>query len=1495
VFGTTNNANVSNTSGRALLCGASGNAYSTSMSPLSQTICNDVAAGTITHAVGSTIGTRQWQTSSTGPGWGYSDISGATGATYTPPATSGNRWYRVYYTISGCATQYLGLNMYSQPAEVIDPTITPNAGNDFSLSPSTPSANLAANAPSSGTGTWSIVSGPSISLNQFGGINSATSSFTPYKTGTYVLRWTHSCGNQYDDVQVTVSGSASTTWTGGISTDWHTGSNWSNGVPNQLTDATIPTGTTFAPTMNANASTKSCTINASATLTISGGNYLKVHDGALTVNGSLAGVPRFRFNGGTTSYAGTHTPTVYNIQIDNSALTFETNATLITEVSLEYTSTFDPDGAGDAKIFTLESTNDKPDASARIAAIPSGSSITGKIRFKRYHNFTDLSYDNDEDGYVHFSSPVQNAPVSDFQGEVWVTGEFTGNCCGNKYPSMWSWTEGTLTDATYPNCRLCSYGWYEGVYYANIDDDTVSLEDSWLPFPYPAAGQTNTATFTAGKGYGYWQWLPASLKGGTATWNLNGVPNQGSVVVPITYTNTSLTKKANIFSYNTPSENGWNLIGNPYASAIDWESDGITNWDVTTGTIYVADFSIDMDPANPTFRIYNRNTGTSTNGGSRYIAAGQAFWVMYDHDGTGLSANQQVSANLTFTEDAKVPNNSNVIFASNNLNYLSYMTPPPSLKRIQLKLNGLNAAGLNAEREVVIAFKSNATMGLDRKFDVTDKWTNINVNSNFNLTTQKNGLRYCHNIIPLDSIKNAKIDVLTLGIADSTYTLNWDNYDLDDYDVRVRLYDSQTGKYINMKTNDSYTFVAVANSTTPRFKIIFDEIPAPQVLGYTKGSDASASTTHTGTFPTGIKRGELLVFIANSRGSTPSVPSDAGNNDKKWRGFNRTTGGLYTRVAFKYADGEEFDPQELNGSFSYTTSTSNKCTWVMLRLSKDAVPVFNRTTSGNSSSASSLENYKNGNDYNKALILDILQMLSDAQPTSNVNNYSTVTSQTGADSDGVSAWIGQKTILTTPSLAETRSAIPLSETTDYVNRTFSFVFPKAAASDLHTPIFDFEYTSSGYDVLSASTNKGVAQSFKGNGEDLKSIIVTMRRTNSVSGTMVLKLYDHSGTFGTSSVPTGSALATSSLSVSASSLSTGAWQSEEFVFSTPYTLEMGKPYVFTIECSDISGAGTIGIQQSASTSLSGNCAQSTNLSTWTNTSVSDLTYFINTVKGSADYKWNTDFTRESITGNTTLVGFETIDQLLENSGVGLSGGSATYVENSIENDSGLGKNVFRTKLIDDNPNTSDMERTYLSLRPFAGAEQPTVLHTQTKMKFDADVQHMEQYSSAIPSSGAYYTIYEHWLQDDPAMDGSTTASARYGLELRKASGTSQALYWALKSEYLQPDSLSYDDIWTTSYTNTSISVPYNQWFILDWYQLKGNNSTGRLIVKIKVGTGSWQTLFDITDYTEYPNKANLETISIHAIRHSAGDTLLDFMRNASKKVEIKYSEIYWLKD
>ncbi|WP_208749435.1 beta strand repeat-containing protein, partial [Flavobacterium zhairuonense] len=125
---------------------------------------------------------------------GTYSVNSSTQITATVPSGAATGVIKVT-TSGGTATSAGSFTVNSAPT-------TSNAGPDqygFSFT-------LAANAPTSGTGVWSITSGPSTSLSQFSDVNNRAATFTPTSlaAGSYTLTWTitSSCGSSADDVVV---------------------------------------------------------------------------------------------------------------------------------------------------------------------------------------------------------------------------------------------------------------------------------------------------------------------------------------------------------------------------------------------------------------------------------------------------------------------------------------------------------------------------------------------------------------------------------------------------------------------------------------------------------------------------------------------------------------------------------------------------------------------------------------------------------------------------------------------------------------------------------------------------------------------------------------------------------------------------------------------------------------------------------------------------------------------------------------------------------------------------------------------------------------------------------------------------------------------------------------------------------------------------------------------------------------------------------------------
>ena len=93
-----------------------------------------------------------------------------------------------------------------------------------------------------------------------------------------------------DNIQVFDTNPLANDWLGGTSVDWNTASNWSkNAVPIATDLVTIPSGTTFAPTINATTGVKiqNLTINTGATVTVEDGASLIVTGASSGATGSI--------------------------------------------------------------------------------------------------------------------------------------------------------------------------------------------------------------------------------------------------------------------------------------------------------------------------------------------------------------------------------------------------------------------------------------------------------------------------------------------------------------------------------------------------------------------------------------------------------------------------------------------------------------------------------------------------------------------------------------------------------------------------------------------------------------------------------------------------------------------------------------------------------------------------------------------------------------------------------------------------------------------------------------------------------------------------------------------------------------------------------------------------------------------------------------------------------------------------------------------------------
>lgn len=494
-------------------------------------------------------------------------------------------------------------------------------------------------------------------------------------------------------------------------------------------------------------------VTINSTLDVTASSYTIDVNGNWTNNGS------FLRNSGTVLFSGTAAQSIggsalssfHHLNSANTAgVSLAQNADLYGALTIS-TGTFTSTGFN----FTLKS---NASGTARIAAIPGGANFTGNIIMERYTGSGPIDW-------RFLCSNVGSATIAQWADDFATSG-FTGATCG---------PTDCLTPGCGATCNVPSIYWYDETQGGNLD--TFGF--------MPASNVTDPIV----SGRGYWVYLGPN----PVTYEVTGSPNKFAQAPTVTY-----------FNSGNIANDGWNLIANPYPSPIDWDA---ASWTKTN-----------LDNA---VYIYNSSTGSyasyvggvGVNGGSRYIASSQAFWVKSNASSPSISALETVKASPdpTFLKQVWHPNQSGVPMAFKDFPIPQSTNQVPN----SLKLTARNSAG--KEDEMFIRFTSGATPGFDA---ASDAW------------------KLAHLDPSLPSISAYVSDSLSLAIAaypdlqnDTFIYLNFTVQVSGNYSIRrdsmlllplsscLLLEDLATGQVIDLQTNVSYSFSISDTTKAPRFKL----------------------------------------------------------------------------------------------------------------------------------------------------------------------------------------------------------------------------------------------------------------------------------------------------------------------------------------------------------------------------------------------------------------------------------------------------------------------------------------------------------------------------------------------------------------------------------------------------------------------------------------------------------------------------------------------------
>ncbi|OYU96063.1 MAG: hypothetical protein CFE21_06530 [Bacteroidetes bacterium B1(2017)] len=388
-----------------------------------------------------------------------------------------------------------------------------------------------------------------------------------------------------------------------------------------------------------------------------------------------------------------------------------------------------------AGLLTLKSDN------TGTASIGSSGSITGNVTVERY-----IPSATSGRKYRNLAAPFSSGPTiaSSWQQQIYITGSGSG---GTACPSLTAHSNG-FDASTNNNGSMLTFNEATATPVAttpNISGATV-YTNAWTSIP-----NTGSTNLTAGTGYNVY--IRGNRSQGCGL--LDGTNN---TPIDVTLSASGTVKTGDhtfAVTYNALNGDGWNLVGNPYPCAIDWDQASWTKTNVL-GTTWI------FDPANDRYATYVTGSG-GTNGGTNIIASGQAFFV---------KANA-ASPILSVTEAAKTNSAASNMFKGN--------------KPFEIRLTLSNSNSKSDEH--LIIFNRNKTDLFDEDADAEKMGNASGVNI---YSYDVNNKKYAINT--LANIEDNSEKELPLGLGSATqgnYTIKVESLSLPNF-YQVFLLDKYT-------------------------------------------------------------------------------------------------------------------------------------------------------------------------------------------------------------------------------------------------------------------------------------------------------------------------------------------------------------------------------------------------------------------------------------------------------------------------------------------------------------------------------------------------------------------------------------------------------------------------------------------------------------------------------------------------------------------------------
>lgn len=440
--------------------------------------------------------------------------------------------------------------------------------------------------------------------------------------------------------------------------------------------------------------------------------------------------------------------TIKSIQVNNGiTLTIDGNMSVSEKLHMKAGSNVTVNAGND---FVLRSTSA---GTALVINEDATTTVTGNVIMERFMpSVSDLSGGFDGQAYHLFSSPFSDAKIAQFGTSVVLNTAYNTApepAFVRPFPTFFEYkeTNGRANTSAYFNPFISNYK---------------------VP---------TTTDLEVGKGY------QANIATGN-TIKLNGELNNGDISVTVT------NSSGNVLD-------GYNLIGNPYPSPIDWEA----VHSLSTGVEATLYLEIPTSQYDGRFAEYVAGTGVINNGGKKEIAPMQGFFVRTATGGTvNVNNTVRLGTDQRFYKTTEIQDTKE------------------GLVRVALK-------GNNTLDETTIYFQNGATSNFDGKYDAAkihkfnSKLSTL-YSYNENTETAETNYFAINGLGSFDS--NQKLPLAMNILTEGEYEITLRDMKYFHSKHELYLYDSLTDSIHNLRTEGNYKFQSVKGNEIKRFTLLFE-------------------------------------------------------------------------------------------------------------------------------------------------------------------------------------------------------------------------------------------------------------------------------------------------------------------------------------------------------------------------------------------------------------------------------------------------------------------------------------------------------------------------------------------------------------------------------------------------------------------------------------------------------------------------------------------------